>query len=239
MVVAGLLALVCLLRLQVYLTRHFRRVFGPALVAATVLTLVTLVLGGNVLGQDLGHLETAKSDGFDAIVTLAKARAIGNSMQGDQSRFLLDKQRADTYEHTYLDKSQQVLYREAGNLDTYHTQVARGSDDYLGMLGLRLSGATGRPALDAYTRFQAADATFRDLVAAGRHRRGGRRPAGAGAGGVRRLRQGADGARRPAPGGLRTGRRPGRGRARRACGGCCRTRWAASACCSSPGCGLD
>ncbi|MET8001091.1 hypothetical protein ABZT46_08975 [Nonomuraea glycinis] len=166
-VVAGLLALVCLLRLQVYLTRHFRRVFGPALVAATVLTLVTLVVGGNVLGRDLGHLETAKSDGFDAIVTLAKARAIGNSMQGDQSRFLLDKQRADTYEHTYLDKSQKVLYREAGNLDTYHTQVARGSDDYLGMLGLRLSVATGRPALDAYTRFQAADATFRDLVAAG------------------------------------------------------------------------
>jgi hypothetical protein len=167
-VAAGLLALICLLRLQVYLTRHFRRVFGPALVAATVLTLATLVFGGNVLRQDLGHLETAKSDGFDSIVTLAKARAIGNSMQGDQSRFLLDKERADTYEHTYLDKSQKVLYREAGNLETYHAQVARGSDDYLGMLGLRLSTGTGRPALDAYTRFQAADRTFRDLVAAGR-----------------------------------------------------------------------
>lgn len=167
-VVAGLLALICLLRLQVYLARHFRRVFGPALVAATVLTLVTLVIGGNVLQQDLGHLETAKSDGFDAIVTLAKARAIGNSMQGDQSRFLLDKERADTYEHTYLDKSQKVLYREAGNLETYHTQVAQGSGDYLGMLGPRLSGDTGRPALEAYTRFQAADATFRDLVADGR-----------------------------------------------------------------------
>ncbi len=167
-VAAGLLALLCLLRLQIYLARHFRRVFAPALVAATVVTLVTLIAGSNVLRQDLSHLETAKSDGFDSIVTLAKARAIGNSMQGDQSRFLLDRERADTYEHTYLDKSQKVLYREAGNLETYHTQVARGSDDYLGMLGPRLSGTSGRAALDAYTRFQAADKTFRDLVASSR-----------------------------------------------------------------------
>ncbi|WP_336204910.1 hypothetical protein [Nonomuraea sp. LPB2021202275-12-8] len=167
-VVAGLLALVCLLRLQVYLARHFRRVFGLALVAATVVTLVALVAGVSVLRQDLDHLQTAKSEGFDSVVTLARARAIGNSMQGDQSRFLLDRERADTYEHTYLDKSQKVLYLEAGNLDTYHDKVAQKSGDYLGMLGLQLSGKTGRPALDAYARFQAADTTFRQLVAEGK-----------------------------------------------------------------------
>ena len=163
---AGLLALFCLLRLQVYLARRFRRVFGPALLTATAVTIVAMVAGVTVLKGDLDHLRTAKIDGFDSIVTLAKARAIGNSMQGDQSRFLLDKVRADTYEHTYLDKSQSVLYVEAGNLDTYQAKLGPDSGPYLGMLGLRFSGRSGQPALEAYIRFQEADEKFRDLVAA-------------------------------------------------------------------------
>ncbi|TDD21432.1 hypothetical protein [Nonomuraea diastatica] len=163
-VVAGVVAIGCLIWLQIFLARRFRRIFGPALIAATLTTAVALVYGVGVLGQDMQALRTAKSDGFDSVLTLAKARAISNSMQGDQSRYLLDKERADTYEHTYLDKSMSVIYFEAGNLDAYHRKVTTGSKDFLGLLGPELVGKEGRDALDAYRDFQAADVKFRRLV---------------------------------------------------------------------------
>ncbi|MFG1943767.1 hypothetical protein [Nonomuraea sp. NPDC048826] len=166
--VAGLLALACLVYLQVYLARRFRRVLGPALLAATLLTAIATVTGLNVLQQDLDHLRTAKSEGFDSVVTLARARAIGNSMQGDQSRFLLDKERADTYQHRFLDKSQRLLYQEGGNLTAYQAAVSQKADDYRGMLGQQLSGQSGELAIDAYTRYQAADSRMRRLAAQNR-----------------------------------------------------------------------
>ncbi|WP_053175588.1 hypothetical protein, partial [Nonomuraea sp. SBT364] len=167
-VAAGMLAIGCLAWLQVFLARRFRRVFGPALLAATVVTLVAMVSGATALQQDLDHLRTAKEEGFDSIVTLAKARAISNSMQGDQSRFLLDKERADTYEHTYLDKAQRLLYLEAGNLENYHAAVTRREENFRGLLGLQLSGDRGRAALDAWVKFQRDDESLRAMVAQGR-----------------------------------------------------------------------
>ncbi|MFC4113068.1 hypothetical protein [Nonomuraea zeae] len=165
---AGLLALGCLIWLQVFLAHRFRRVFGPALMTATIATAVALVFGANVLSQDEQALRTAKSAGFDSVLTLAKTRAISNSMQGDQSRYLLDKERADTYEHTYLDKSLSVLYFEAGNLDTYHAEVAKGSDNFLGMLGPEIVGKAGSDVVEAYRAFQLADTKFRELALSGR-----------------------------------------------------------------------
>ncbi|MEV4802097.1 hypothetical protein AB0K18_18955 [Nonomuraea sp. NPDC049421] len=163
-VVAGLVALGCLIWMQVFLARRFRRVFGPALVVATVTTAVALGFGVHVLGQDEQALRTAKSAGFDSVLTLAKARAISNSMQGDQSRFLLDEERADTYEHTYLDKSQTVLYYDVGNLTGYHDEMRAGSKDFLGLLGPELIGSQGTAVFDAYRAFQAQDNRFRTLA---------------------------------------------------------------------------
>ncbi|WP_235854427.1 hypothetical protein [Nonomuraea aridisoli] len=170
-VLAGLLALGCLLVLQVYLARRFRRVLGPALLAATVATAVALLFGSNVLAQDEQALREAKTAGFDSVLTLARARAISNSMQGDQSRYLLDQARADTYEHMYLDKSLSVLYVEAGNLETYHAKVTGGSGEgFRGLLGPELVGRSGKAAMDAYRRFQAADMDFRARAADGQVR---------------------------------------------------------------------
>ncbi|MER7499728.1 hypothetical protein AB0L05_11680 [Nonomuraea pusilla] len=168
-VVAGLLALACLVWLQVFLARRFRRVFGPALLAATVVTVVALVASVAVLGQDQEALRRAKKAGFDSVLTVARARAISTSMQGDESRYLLDKERADTYEHTFLDKSLAVLYLEAGNLSTYHKAVAERSSKALGLLGPELAARDGQAVLEAYRGFQAADTEFRRLVAEGRN----------------------------------------------------------------------
>ncbi|MGP3956945.1 hypothetical protein ACTWPT_13170 [Nonomuraea sp. 3N208] len=167
-VVAGLLALGCLVWLQVFLATRFRRIFGPALLVATVATAVAMISGAGALARDQEALRDAKSAGFDPVLTLARARAISNSMQGDQSRYLLDKERADTYEHTYLDKSLSLIYSPAGNLSTYHGIVSKDSGSFLGLLGPELVGRQGEEVMRAYQRFQAADQAFRDLVTSGR-----------------------------------------------------------------------
>lgn len=165
-IAAGLLALACLVGLQVFLARRFRRVLALALIGATLATAGMAAVGLSVIQQNLDQLRTAKTEGFDSVLTLARARAIGNSMQGDQSRFLLDKGRADTYEHRFLDKSQRLMYVEAGNLVKYQSEVRKG-EEFLGMLGPELAGVTARPALDAYLRYQETDNRMRARAATG------------------------------------------------------------------------
>ncbi|WP_101783358.1 hypothetical protein [Nonomuraea indica] len=169
-IVTGLAALACLALLQLYLARRFRRLVAPALLAAAAVTVAAVVGGAGALGRAQADLHTGKREGFDPVLTVARARAISNSMQGDQSRYLLDKERADTYEHTFLDKSQTVFYLPAGNLGGYHAKVAEGATDFLGLMGVQAAGADGQRVVAAYRTFQEADTTFRALVRDGRHR---------------------------------------------------------------------
>ncbi|WP_327091909.1 hypothetical protein OIE66_15170 [Nonomuraea sp. NBC_01738] len=158
-VVTGLLALACLLLLQTYLSRSFRRVFAPALVAATVLAVAGLVTGTALLNRQGQALADAKSTGFDAVLTLSRARAISRSMHGDQSRYLLDRFRKDTYEHTFLDKARTVAAVESTSLPDYQDKLAGG---FRGLLG----GVTGQDRTrmaTAYQRFQQADARMRAM----------------------------------------------------------------------------
>ncbi|MEU7897636.1 hypothetical protein AB0B45_32855 [Nonomuraea sp. NPDC049152] len=152
---SGALALGCLVWLQVYLARRFRRVFGPALLAATLATAACAITGAVVLEQEASALVTAKRDGFDSVLTLARARAISNSLHADQSRYLLDSVRADTYQHTFFDKSQSLVYVAAENLPAYQRAVGALKDGrFLGML-------RGRDVTAAWQRFQQADQALR------------------------------------------------------------------------------
>ncbi|MFI7131952.1 hypothetical protein ACIBQ1_40185 [Nonomuraea sp. NPDC050153] len=160
-VVAGLLALICLLILQAYLTRRFRRVFAPALMVATVLTAAGLVTGTALLNQQGEALEQAKRHGFDSVLTLTRARAISKTMHGDQSRFLLDRFRKDTYEHTFLDKSRTIVAVESTSLPDYQGKL---NANFQGLLG-GLTGEDRDRVFAAYQRFQQADARMRAMPA--------------------------------------------------------------------------
>ncbi|GGK49140.1 hypothetical protein Ppa06_62270 [Planomonospora parontospora subsp. parontospora] len=171
--VAGVAALCCLVWLQVFLARRFRRVFNPALLVATAIAGMYALTGVTVLGQEADVLRAAKRDGFDSVLTLARARAVGSSMHGDQSRWLLDPERADTYEQTYLDKSQSVLYTPAGDLAAYQSAVKAAVDGdraaFLGLVGqeaartnLPGSGPAVAAVLARYRDFQQADRTMRE-----------------------------------------------------------------------------
>ncbi|MEU4231595.1 hypothetical protein AB0F17_45490 [Nonomuraea sp. NPDC026600] len=160
-IVTGLLALACLLGLQTYLTRRFRRVFAPALMVATVLAVAGLVSGTALLNRQGQALEEAKRGGFDAVLTLTRARAISKSMYGDQSRYLLDRFRKDTYEHTFLDKSQTIAAVESTSLPDYQSKL---HPNFQGLLG-SLTGQDRQRLFAVYQRFQQADARMRTMPA--------------------------------------------------------------------------
>ncbi|MGP3965654.1 hypothetical protein ACTWPT_57895 [Nonomuraea sp. 3N208] len=160
-IATGLLALACLLGLQAYLTRRFRRVFAPALVVATVLTAAGLVTGTALLNRQGQALEEAKRRGFDSVLTLTRARAISKSMHGDQSRYLLDRFRKDTYEHTFLDKSRTIAAVESTSLPDYQSKL---HTNFQGMLG-SLTGQDRERLFAAYQRFQQTDARMRTMSA--------------------------------------------------------------------------
>ncbi|WP_395105221.1 hypothetical protein [Actinomadura sp. SCN-SB] len=184
---AGALLAGVLLAAQISLARGFRRTVNPALALATLVTLLLAGAGVAVLTAQAGHIRTAKEDGFDSMLTLSRARAISHSAFADESRYLLDPQRADTYEQTYLDKALSVLYIDPGdrplNLETYYRLVGQklasyepGGDrvDFLGFFGdeARKAGTPqeGRPlgrTLRAYGQVLNNDRLMRERAGRG------------------------------------------------------------------------
>ncbi|MGH3239407.1 MAG: hypothetical protein ACRDNL_03450 [Spirillospora sp.] len=185
--VTGVIVLLLLLATQLYLARTFRRVLNPALVLATLGALALTAVGATMLTAQAGHIRKAKEDGFDSILQLSRARAISHSAFADESRYLLDPGRADTYEQTYLDKSLSVIYPDIGdkpvNLENYYAgleqklgtyQSGQKNVPFLGFFGDEARTAEkGREAdalkktLDAYRAVQRNDARMRQLAAAG------------------------------------------------------------------------
>ncbi|WP_232835489.1 hypothetical protein [Actinocorallia populi] len=164
--VTALVLLAVLAGLQVYLAYRFRRLLSPALAAATALT---LVLGGwalLVLGSTSSHLRMAKEEGFDPTLAFTRARAISNTAAADQTRFLLDPRRADTYAQVYFDTSQAIAYRESGNLADYYRRLAEAPPE-LGFLG---GVPQGSEVLIRYRAFQEQDERMRGLVRRGDER---------------------------------------------------------------------
>ncbi|QKG26059.1 hypothetical protein [Actinomadura verrucosospora] len=185
-VVTGIVLLAALLWLQVYLARRFRRVLNPALAVATLGALVLVAACAAMLTGQADDLRRAKEQGFDPILSLSRARAISNSANADETRFLLDPAHADSYEQVYLAKSQTVLYLKAGNLDEYNAAVQKGlafepgRAPFLGFLGTEANrtGELDRPVdtgealgkvLKDYQRVQQNDHRIRQLADAQQH----------------------------------------------------------------------
>jgi hypothetical protein len=177
----GAILIIILAGLQAYLSSRFRRLINPVLAVATVAALILIGTTVGLLTSEADHLRKAKNDGFDSVLSLSRARAISNNANADETRYLLDPGRADTYEQVYLDKSQEILYVPAGNLDAYHREVDRriaGGSGFMGFLGAEAHHVTlpgQRSALDTtlagYRRVQQNDGRLRALAVStgGRH----------------------------------------------------------------------
>ena len=179
---AGLAVIAALAALQFFVAARFRRRLNPALAVATLGLIVLTVSAVRLLSDEAAHLQAAKTSGFDSILTMSRARAISNSLHADESRFLLDPGRADTYKLAYLDKSQTVLYVASGNLGEYYTALGTAMKAYranpraVGFLGFYGDEARAHPgpgvtaALARFQQFQADDQRIRQLAGAGHDR---------------------------------------------------------------------
>ncbi|MCX5336755.1 hypothetical protein [Streptomyces sp. NBC_00140] len=182
----GVLLLAVLGVLQWYLARSFRRVFNPGVLAATVCTLLAVVLGAQLLTASAEQLRVARRDAFDSVVALDRARAIAYDANADESRYLLDAQRRTQYEQAFLAKSQQLYGLRGATLTTYDSELAATWQAYeTGHHDLRFTGefrreldnitfpgerAAAERTVRAYAVYQRDDRKIRALLAAGKER---------------------------------------------------------------------
>ncbi|MFE9096937.1 hypothetical protein [Streptomyces sp. NPDC007264] len=180
----GALLLAVLGALQWYLARRFRRILNPGVLAATVCTLIAVILGAQLLTSTAGHLRVARRDAFDSVVALSRARAIAYEANADESRYLLDPGRRDQYAASFLAKSQQLYGLKGATLSTYDSELAttwqayeadhhdlRFTGEYRRELdNITFSGerAAAEKTVETYTVYQHDDRKIRALLAAGK-----------------------------------------------------------------------
>ncbi|GAA4239838.1 hypothetical protein GCM10022254_62110 [Actinomadura meridiana] len=179
----GLVALAALVGLQVYLARRFRRVISLCLVAAALGTVAVTAAAASLLATEADYLRMAKDDGFDPVLRLSRARAIGKSLDSDRTRSLLDPEAADRYDQTYFEKSQAMLFiAKANNLRTYYAMLndkirryerAPHETDFGGLYGVAASEGAARgqrnvadTLLDRFRAYQERDRLVRILARA-------------------------------------------------------------------------
>ncbi|MDH6706701.1 hypothetical protein P3T27_003428 [Kitasatospora sp. MAA19] len=180
----GLVALAALLGLQRALAVRYRRVVNPALAGVTLLTGVALAIGLHLVSRADDHLVTAKSNAYDSVIALSRARAVAFDMNADESRYLTDPSRAVAYEQSFLDKTQAIAHLDGATLAGYNAQLAaaaaRHRADHAavpfgGYLGTELRNITfpgeqdaADRVLTAFQQYQQDDRKIRELRDAGR-----------------------------------------------------------------------
>ncbi|MFH8776234.1 hypothetical protein [Streptomyces sp. NPDC017958] len=184
--VLGVLLLAVLGVLQWCLAHSFRRILNPGVLAATVCTLLAVILGTQMLSASADHLRVARRDAFDSVVALSRARAVAYDANADESRYLLDPQRREQYEDAFLAKSQQLYGLRGATLSTYDSELATTWQAYeTDHHDLRFTGefrreldnitfsgerAAAEKTVDTYGVYQRDDRKIRSLLAAGKER---------------------------------------------------------------------
>ncbi len=156
------------------------------MLAATVCTLLAVILGAQLLSATADHLRTARRDAFDSVVALSRARAIAYDANADESRYLLDPARRDQYAASFLAKSQELYGLKGATLSTYDSELATTWQAYEADHGdLRFTGefrreldnvtfpgerAAAEQTVQAYAVYQRDDRKIRALLAAGKDR---------------------------------------------------------------------
>ncbi|WP_042416659.1 hypothetical protein [Streptacidiphilus anmyonensis] len=177
------LLVVALVAVQAWLTLRFRRVVNPALAAATLISLTLLGLTASLFPDQREYQRVARHDAFDSVVALTRARALVSDANADESRYLLDADRAAVYQDSFLSTSQAVLALPGATISTYDARLAAAVDAYRanhddvlfqGFYGTEFHNITfagereaAERTLDAYQAYQADDRRIRADVARG------------------------------------------------------------------------
>ncbi|MEU8515917.1 hypothetical protein AB0C76_30710 [Kitasatospora sp. NPDC048722] len=181
---SGLVALVALGLLQRLLAVRFRRLVNVPLAITTLLTVVGLVAALALASRADDQLVVAKSNSFDSVIALSRARAVAYDLNADESRYLTDPSRAAAYEHSFLDKTQSFARVDGATLATYDAKLAaladrhradHGQVGFGGYLGDELRNITfpgeqdaAERVLAAFQQYQRDDRKIRELNTQGK-----------------------------------------------------------------------
>ncbi|MFI8455327.1 hypothetical protein [Kitasatospora sp. NPDC085464] len=182
--VTGLLALAALGLLQRLLTVRFRRLVNVPLAVTSLLTVVGLVTALTLTSRADHQLVVAKSNSFDSVIALSRARAVAYDLNADESRYLSDPARSAAYEQSFLDKTQSFARVDGATLATYNDRLAALADKHRadhgqvgfgGYLGDELRNITfageqdaAERVLAAFQQYQRDDRKIRELNAQGK-----------------------------------------------------------------------
>ena len=175
----GIATILALILAQLFFSRRMHRTLNPALFAATIVTAaLTFYCFGGMLSEQ-SHLRAAKEDAFTSVRTLLRARAIADSANADESRYLLDPGHAGEYADDFHRKSAALATLPPSLTDDQLAAQLRSGEKVSGASGLlaeELNNITypgEREAADEtildYERYVAIDQQIRALEAAGKH----------------------------------------------------------------------
>ncbi|WP_035848078.1 hypothetical protein [Kitasatospora azatica] len=184
LLVTGLLALGALGALQRTLTVRYRRRVSPPLVGALLLTAIGLGYGLTLAADAQDQLHTAKANAYDSVIALGRARAVAYDSNADESRWLVDHNRAAAYQQSFFDKTQQIVRLDGTTLNSYDDALAKVVDahrasprvlGFTGYLGDELRNVTfpgeqqaADRVLTAFQTYQRDDRRIRVLQQQGR-----------------------------------------------------------------------
>ncbi|MFI8462074.1 hypothetical protein [Kitasatospora sp. NPDC085464] len=180
----GLVGLGALGLLQRVLAVRFRRLVNVPLAVTSLLALAGLVTALTLTSRADHHLVVAKSNSFDSVIALSRARAVAYDLNADESRYLTDPARAAAYEQSFLDKTQSFARIDGATLTTYNDRLSALADKHRadhgqvgfgGYLGDELRNITfageqdaAERVLAAFQQYQRDDRRIRELNAQGK-----------------------------------------------------------------------
>jgi biopolymer transport protein ExbB/TolQ len=106
--IVGLAALGLLLRVQFFLSERMHRTLNPLCLAATLLTAGLLLYTNHAISTAFEKIEVVKTDAFDSIHSLWRAKAVAYEANARESRYLLDKQGAAADESRFMELSKMM-----------------------------------------------------------------------------------------------------------------------------------
>ncbi len=167
-VISGLFLIGVLVGIQLFLSNRTRRTLNPLLLAATAIAIIFLGYTIRAFTSGTHHLKVAKEDAFTSIYSLRKARALGYIIKADESRYLLDRQRATIHEQNFFNRAAQVATVPPGQ--TYVSVFASAAQDkkvegFTGYLAEALNNITfpGEREAAMVTLYMFGDYFTRDL----------------------------------------------------------------------------
>lgn len=176
--VAGLLAVAALVAAMILVSRRFKRRINTGLVAATVVVLLTWVVGFVVLSQVDGHADDIRTGAFSSVNSAADVRIEANNAKSNESLTLIARGSGAAFEQAWVTSAGQVDKRLSvlsqpqltSSWATYkatHTQIRKLDDG--GSWDEAVSLATGAGATSSNSRFAQFDtaaSTFLESVSA-------------------------------------------------------------------------